>query len=410
MARLPRDARIETREARRRLQINPEPYWRQVTPGLGVGYLKGVRGGVWRVRAFEAGAYRKDRLGIADDCADADGKQVLSYAQAVAAALDWSNRDETPDRGRHTVKDAVDEYLAKLEAEGKKSIAWTRGSLERDILPDWGLVALQHVTATRINKWIAKLLNAPRKTRGGKDRELDDSSEGQRKRRATAQRKWNVLRAALNVARDRGWTDGSAWAGIKNLKNIDPPEDDFPTTAECQRLIRRVAKEFRPVVEATFLTGAAYRELTSMRVRDYTPSSGHVRVFNSKRRPRYVPLTQDGVSLFDEVTAGKSADDLIFTHKDGRPWKTSEQSRPMLAANAKAKLDPPITLTRLRKAYGSLLLNAGVPLEVVSKAMGHSAPSVTLRHYSRLLQSTIDEQIRGALPSLGRRRKVARLK
>ena len=145
-----------------------------------------------------------------------------------------------------------------------------------------------------------------------------------------------------------------------------------------------------------------------MRVRDYT-STGHVRVFNSKRRPRQIPLTSDGVALFDELTAGKDADELIFTHNDGRPWSKSEQSRPIAEANEKAKLDPPITLTRLRKAYGSLLLNAGVSLEIVSKAMGHSDPSVTRRHYSRLLQSTIDQQIRSALPSLRPRRKVARL-
>ena len=122
-------------------------------------------------------------------------------------------------------------------------------------------------------------------------------------------------------------------------------------------------------------------------------------------------LTPDGVALFDELTAGKDADAPIFTHKDGRPWKKSEQSRPMAEANTKAKLDPSITLTRLRKAYGSLLLNAGVSLEIVSKAMGHSDPRVTRRHYSRLLQSTIDTEIRAALPSLGsRRRKVARFK
>ncbi len=381
-----------------------------VDEGVYLIYRRGRRKSMWYVRP----AGREFRaLATADDYQDADGRDVLTYFQAARLAISRSaeaKRSERPTapRGGRAVEDAADEYLVKLEAGGKKSVDETRRVVEKDILPQLGTVALADLTATRINRWIVGLLKAPRKTRGGNDRELDDSPEGQRKRRATAQRKWNVLRAALNVAADRGWTDRREWAGIKNMRDVDPPEDNFPTLEECRRLVRRTPDEFRPVVEATFLTGAAYSELIAMRVRDYT-STGHVRVFNSKRRPRQIPLTPDGVTLFDELTAGKDSGGLIFTHNDGRPWSKSEQSRPIAEANNKAKLDPPITLTRLRKAYGSLLLNAGVSLEIISKAMGHSDPSVTRRHYSRLLQSTIDQQIRSALPSLRLRRKVARL-
>jgi integrase len=358
----------------------------------------------------------QSRLGLADDYQDADGRNVLTFAQASRLAVERAVEAKKTDRrvaprGGHTVGEAVDEYLEKLEAEGKNSIGEIRRVLNKDILPDWRSVAFDDITETRINRWLAKKINEPRRIRGGKALPIDESPEGVRRRRATAQKKWTILRRALNIGRERGWSDGRAWAGIKNLKNIDPPEDEFPTLKECQRLARRAPADFRPIIEATFLCGAAFGELIAMRVRDYTPSSGHVRVFNSKRRPRHIPLTKDGVGLFDELTAGKDADDLIFTHKDRRGWRKSEQGRPMAEANTKAKLEPPITLTRLRKAYGSLLLNAGVDLETVAKAMGHSSSAVTRKHYSRLLQSTVDEQIRKALPSLGikKRRKVARL-
>ncbi len=43
VARLSRDARIETREARSRLKQRSEPYWRQLQAGLVVGYRKGAR-------------------------------------------------------------------------------------------------------------------------------------------------------------------------------------------------------------------------------------------------------------------------------------------------------------------------------------------------------------------------------
>jgi integrase len=194
------------------------------------------------------------------------------------------------------------------------------------------------------------------------------------------------------------------WKGVKGLRNIDPPEDTFPTLDECRRLARRAPAQFRPLVEATFQTGAAYGELIALQVKDYRADSGHVVVFDSKPRNRALPLTPDGMALFDELTAGRKGDEYIFTRK-GLPWKKSEQKRPMTEANRLAKISPPITLTKLRKAYGSLLLNAGVSLDVVAKAMGHSDTRITKRHYSRLLQGTIDDQIRAALPSLDQRRK-----
>jgi hypothetical protein len=332
-------------------------YFTPIDEGVQLGYRRSKNKSVWIARVYAGKKkYRMRSLGLADDYRDADGRSVLTYFQAAKLARERST--ESPDvpltpRGGHTVQEAIDAYLAKLESKGRRSIAETRRVINRDIAPEWATVRLSSVTARRIHNWRAAILKAPGKNRGGKDRPPDESPEGLRKRRSTAQRKWNVLRAVLNVAADEGWADRSVWVGIGNLENIDPPADDFPTLAECKRLARRTEKEFRPVVEATFLCGAAFGELRSMRVRDYT-ATGHIRVFNSKRQARDIPLTPEGAAFFDALTAGKKAEEMIFTHTDGRPWGKSEQHRPMQEANRKAKIEPPITLTRLRKAYGSL--------------------------------------------------------
>ena len=375
-------------------------------------YRRGPKKSVWYMRA-RGGKQRA--IGLADDYQDADGETVLTYFQAIQQAIKKANiaaetkQAPEPRRG-HKIGHAAEEYLAYKFARGVKSYREIKRVLDTDILPTWKDVPLKLATVRAVDAWITELVKSPCRTRSGKALPIDNSIEGRRRRRATAQKKYNVLRAVLNFAYAQHMIDVPIWRGVKDLENIDPPEDEFPTLAECKRLARRAPAEFRPIVEATFLTGAAYGELTAMRVSEYRADTGHAVVFNSKRRNRAIPLTTDGVALFDDMTAGKGRDELIFTHKDGSAWRKSEQKRPMSEANEKAKLDPPITLTRLRKAYGSLLLNAGVSLEVVSKAMGHSDPSITKRHYSRLLQSTIDEQIRAALPSLGvKRRKVARI-
>src|SRR5216684_803348 len=101
MSRTVRDAKLETRQARLKLTVQSEPYWRAITEGCHLGYYKGARGGSWiaRHRSLQGG-YLKRRLGAADDIADGDGVAFLSYKQAQDAALAWFTGASDPSRGR----------------------------------------------------------------------------------------------------------------------------------------------------------------------------------------------------------------------------------------------------------------------------------------------------------------------
>lgn len=380
--------------------------------GIYLLYRRGPKRSVWYVRLRDG---KQRSLGLADDYQDADGENVLTYTQAMHAAVEKARRAEdakgdVEPRGGYRVGEAAKRYIDHKTAQGMRSVTETERIIKNDILPTWRHVALKNANKRRVTEWIDGLVSAPRRDRAGKKLTKDDSRDAVRRRRATAQRKWTTLRAILNYAYDHDMVDVPVWKGVKDLRDIDPPEDSFPTVKACQRLARHASDEFRPIVEATFLTGAAYGELTALKVADYRADSGHVMVADSKRRNRAIPLTADGVSLFDELSAGKGDDELLFTRSDGRAWRKSEQIRPIRDANNAAKIDPLITLTKLRKTYGSLLLNAGVSIDVVAKAMGHSDTRITRRHYGRLLQQTIDDQVRNALPSIGRKRTVTRLK
>lgn len=46
-----------------------------------------------------------------------------------------------------------------------------------------------------------------------------------------------------------------------------------------------------------------------------------------------------------------------------------------------------------RKTYGTRLLNRGVRLETVSKCLGHSSTQITQQSYSKLLKSTIVQEV-----------------
>jgi hypothetical protein len=76
MARSVRDASLDTRTARSRLSASGKPYYRQLEPGLSLGYRKALSGpGKWVIRHHLGGKndYETETFGVADDFSDADG-------------------------------------------------------------------------------------------------------------------------------------------------------------------------------------------------------------------------------------------------------------------------------------------------------------------------------------------------
>jgi integrase len=71
---------------------------------------------------------------------------------------------------------------------------------------------------------------------------------------------------------------------------------------------------------------------------------------------------------------------LVFAHADGSPidpWNFGSAVRDCIARSGVAS----ITLHGLRDTHASLLAKAGVPLEVVSKRLGHSNIAITAERY-----------------------------
>src|SRR5262245_15261546 len=118
MARALRDANLGSREARTRLKVRGRPYWRLIEPGLHLGYRRlAGRPGSWCVRRYVGSqGYTVAALkGVADDYTDGDGNTVFSFAQAQQAAL----RHKPQAAGPLTVRQAIEDYLSHLEAQGR---------------------------------------------------------------------------------------------------------------------------------------------------------------------------------------------------------------------------------------------------------------------------------------------------
>jgi integrase len=93
---------------------------------------------------------------------------------------------------------------------------------------------------------------------------------------------------------------------------------------------------------------------------------------------------------------------FITKMQRSRAWTSSLKA--LNAELKEASPDPdsykPLELTwyeASRHSFASRNLEAGVPLEEVSGALGHSTPAVTLRHYSRFVRKDYSDAIRRGL-------------
>src|SRR6516165_731368 len=181
MPRQLRDASLETRTARGRLKVRKDPHYRLIESGLHLGYRKLASGpGTWVRRQYDGARYRIENLRtpagkivIADDYAEADGREVMSFAQAQAAL-----RQPLIDRRakRYTVADAVADYLTAKAADGRDvADATIRAKLH--ILPALGEQDCANLSTEELRKWHRNLANtAPR--RRERPRALSDRGRG----------------------------------------------------------------------------------------------------------------------------------------------------------------------------------------------------------------------------------------
>lgn len=419
MARLRRDTRLETREARSRLplSVGNTAYWRTIETGLAIGYYKGSQGGTWYVRSRKGNRYIKARLALADDASDSNGTTILSFAEAQRKALGDSETLKPRNERRYTVEQSAADYVEHLKVRAK---TWrdTEVKFRAHVLPKLGSFQLSELTPEMIRRWRDALARSIADRGHPRHRKtVSDEVDTQRRRQASANRVFNSLRACLNHA----WREGKvetdqAWRRVPAFRNVEAPVIRFLSSEEALRLVNASDPEFRPLVRAALLTGCRYGELCALKVSDFDRENHTLAIRHSKSgRPRHVYLTEEGAQLFDELTVGRAADALMFVHGDDSPWSPSNQHRPMREACLHAEISPPVSFHILRHSYASLLTKAGVPLQVVATALGHADARMTEKHYAHLAPSHVAQLIRDNLPPLTspaskKPRKVARLR
>jgi integrase len=414
-----RDAKLDTPTARIRLAVTVKPYFRLIEPGLHLGYRRLASGpGTWVARRY-VGAKRyavenlrtaDGRLIAADDFGEADGVTILSFRQAQDRARRERPGEPAEHVGPYTVANAMADYIADREASGKPA-ADAKAHNRAFIAPDFGSVECAKLKTDRLRKWLTGLATAkPRlRTRDGqrqKFRIVADDEESARRRRATANRIFTTLRAALN----RAWREGkiasdAQWRRVEPFESVDSARVRYLAIAEAKRLINATAPDFRKMVRGALVTGARYGQLARLVASDFNADNGTLMVRsrkgNGKEKIFHVVLSAEGAAYFKELCAGRAADELIFRKTNGEPWGKSQQKRLMDDSCEAAKIVPPIGYHGMRHTYASHAIMNGVPLLVVAKNLGHADTRMVEKHYGHLAPSYVADAIRAGAPVFG---------
>lgn len=429
VARVKRSNELASIESRRRLRARAEPYFLTIERGLSLGYRKSSSGGAWLIRRYDPTTRKnaESRLANADDNREADGVEVLTFAQAQRKILADAKHEAEAASGKHyTVADAVADYVAYLRDHGKSaddtaqklksfvlesSLATKRladlKSADFDVWMNWAIKRAPKRKAKKSKpKPKPRVFKRPRPARPEASKPAPPAlspNELRRRRRSTINRYITPLKAALNHAKSRQKvTTGEAWAGLQKFKRVDGAHLRWLTEEEAKRLLNASRSDLRKFAQGALMSGAGPGELARAQPRDFDPHSETLLVSDSKTRPpRRIPLTQEGVALFESLVAGLNSHDLIFTRADGSPWYKTAWIRAMQEASDAGHVVPRATFYSLRHTYASHLVQQGVPLMFVANALGHKDTRMVEKHYAHLAPSHVADAIRANLPTFG---------
>jgi integrase len=186
----------------------------------------------------------------------------------------------------------------------------------------------------------------------------------------------------------------------------DPKVNDWLRRSEDDALLSAFFKTDDERILVWFLrwTGLRLGEALSLRISDLDLNDGSVYVRKSKtaRGMRAIPITdelrpriKEWLSVLDRRGLYRK-DGPFFPSRHGNPWTQQYAQKIVRRVGDRVEIER-LTPHRLRRTFGSYLLNEGVRLEVVSKLLGHRSTEVTEQAYAELLDQTVRKEMLAAL-------------
>ena len=178
------------------------------------------------------------------------------------------------------------------------------------------------------------------------------------------------------------------------------------TEDEVASLVRANSKRAPTGVRNAALVAVMYRgglrvsEALALRVKDFDTDKGTLRVLRGKGdKPRTVALDETAQALLQRwldrrQSSGLSRRQRLFSTLDGGPVSTAyiRQLLPRLAR--RAGIEKRVHPHGLRHSFAAGLMAEGVPVNVISAALGHSSVATTATYLAHIQPQEVIDTLR----------------
>ncbi len=286
-------------------------------------------------------------------------------------AVPEPDREAAPTRAVPQLRDFVasewkQAHFKRYKPSTKRGVRYV---LEGSILPAFGATPLDRIAPAQVRRWF----DAFSRTAPG-----------------NANNALKLVRQIMNFAIACGYIDTNPTRGIK--RNRRTPLTRFLSREEIARLHRVLDRQSggrgaaqAEIIRLLLLTGCRKSEIVRLR---WSEVHGDMLMLgDSKTGARKVPLNAQARSILNRQTRGESP--LVFpSPRDPSRPRGSELSL-WYRARREAGIED-VRLHDLRHTHASHAVMNGVPVPVVSRLLGHSNSSMTLR-YAHLGDRDIEE-------------------
>ena len=408
------------------------PYWNILEYCRHLGLQKHPSGKwYWmaRIRRLDGG-YSRTRLGPHFQT-EVGG---LTYSQAVTAANNWFNEPSvmaiaskpysvgvnlklnySKSEGSFTVGDAMLAFVEwKRIAAARSYFETTLSLINHHIIPRLGDLPVEELRQSVFTQFCIDVLEtAPKRGNrrsAARVRLQDLDHERLRKRKKTLNTVIGLLKSAIEMSWENGdVTSDLSWRRLRRVPHADSPRQFFLTRGQAKRLIASCRPDLALLVQGALYSGCRVSELAKLKARDV---GGHVfGIFvepMKSYRGRYVVLPNEGMTFFLDQIEALDDEDLVFTMNSGRSWNGCHKHL-FKQAVRRAGLPDSFVFHGLRHTYASQLVQAGTPLAMIAKQLGHSNTDTVSRTYGHLCCEGLEVEISRRFAPLQRARKDARL-
>jgi integrase len=296
-----------------------------------------------------------------------------------------------PHAGRRVLlRDFASDWLAGRTVEATTDER-TRSILRTHVLPRWGDWPLAQIDHLSVQQWVREMSG--------------------RRAAATVKKALNVMSLILASAVRSRLLAVNPCAGVRLPSNRRSPGGIATVTREefTGKLLPATPVEYRALLSVAAGCGLRWGECAGLPwdAVDLEAGELHVRQvaveIGGRLRLRPYPKSRAGLRtvpmpafVVDALHQRRPepAVGLVFATRSGAPIRRPNFRRVWVAAVARSGLPPGLRFHDLRDSYATWLVSDGVPINVVSRLMGHEQISTTLDRYTHDARDYADLRVR----------------